>query len=132
MQKLLIACLILCTGCAASTAPGVRQNHSGSYHFVVNEHYERVYREALYYARDNHEKSFVLNDRYVTSELYPELREAEISYARSDMFGLRDVFMLIDICGVEQKSDVSIYYSIVTWKSAAHGIKNHLLALENQ
>lgn len=114
-------------GCAPATIQGLKERHSGSYSFTVDENYQSVYRKILTKARACYQTGMITAQMVVAGDLYNDIKKGDISVALHGGLGV-DTYLYTEIKAIdENKSNVDVYYALDTWKKAANAVKAWVL-----
>lgn len=107
------AFLVTFSGCAPSTAGGVREmGAERKFEFTATENYQPVYRKILEQARKCHQTGLVTAQMVVTGDLYHDTKSGTITVALHGGFGV-DTYQVIDVKALdEHQTKVIGYYSV--------------------
>ena len=118
LRKVALALLPFLFGCAATSVKEMKSDPANAVHTTIEQNYQRVYKNLLGRMQECMSEGPVgmFAQYHVRHVLLPELREATISYAMSNM-GTQNYYLHVDISGVSEnqtKLDTYIFFS--TWR----------------
>lgn len=107
------ALLLTLSGCAPSTAGGVREmGPHRQYMFVAPENYQPVYRKILDQARKCYQTGMITAQMVVQGDLFHDTKSGTITVALHGGLGV-DTYQVIDLSAInEQQTKVVGHYSV--------------------
>jgi len=104
---------VLLSGCAPSTAAGVREmGPERSYVFVAPENYQPVYRKILEQARKCYQTGMITAQMVVQGDLYHDTKSGTVTVALHGGLGV-DTYQVIDVSAIDERQTRVIgHYSL--------------------
>lgn len=118
LKELPLLCLagafaIILSGCAPSTAMGVRKmGQERQYVFVAPENYQPVYRKILEQERKCYQTGLITAQMIVQGDLFQDTKSGTVTVALHGALGV-DTYQVIDISAIDEKQTKIVgYYSL--------------------
>lgn len=124
----LIGALLAGTGCAPSTAGGVREmGETRRYAFIAAENYQPVYRKVLTQARKCHQTGMITAQMMVQGDIYHDTKSATITVALHGGLGV-DTYQVIDISAIDDRQTRVVgHYSLGPVSQFGQALKEWVL-----
>lgn len=117
MKQIFIAitAAMLLTGCFPGSTLAIKENPSATSIFRVNEGYQSVYRKIVPQMRACWETAFFSDKTVVRSDLYTDIRKAELAVEGMNALGRKRVMMLVEIDAIsDTETEVRAYQPVGT------------------
>lgn len=129
----IITVFALLSGCAPSTAGGVREmGATRQYTFLASENYQPVYRKVLDQARKCNQTGMITAQLVVQGDLYHDTKSAIITVALHGGLGV-DTYQVIDINAIDEKQTKIVgHYSLGPVEKYGQILKEWVLENSNE
>lgn len=130
---LTVAVSALLSGCAPSTAGGVREmGPTRQYAFVAPENYQPVYRKVLDQARKCYQTGMITAQMVVQGDLFHDSKSGVITVALHGGLGV-DTYQVIDLNAIDEKQTKIVgHYSLGPVETYGRILKEWVLENSNE